>query len=45
MFENAPAFSTLSVDDPQAARQFYGQTLGLEVVERQEAGYIRGAGP
>jgi predicted enzyme related to lactoylglutathione lyase len=31
MFENAPAFSGFSVDDIEAARKFYGETLGIRV--------------
>jgi catechol 2,3-dioxygenase-like lactoylglutathione lyase family enzyme len=31
MFENTRAFSGFSVDDIDAARQFYGETLGLRV--------------
>lgn len=30
MFSNSRAFSSFSVDDIEAARRFYGQTLGLE---------------
>jgi extradiol dioxygenase family protein len=30
MFTNTPAFSGFSVDDIEAAREFYGGTLGLE---------------
>ena len=33
MFKNTKAFSGFSVDDMQEAREFYGQTLGLEVSE------------
>ena len=33
MFENTKAFSGFSVDDIGAARQFYGDTLGLNVTE------------
>jgi catechol 2,3-dioxygenase-like lactoylglutathione lyase family enzyme len=33
MFEHTKAFSGFSVDDIPAARQFYGQTLGLNVSE------------
>jgi catechol 2,3-dioxygenase-like lactoylglutathione lyase family enzyme len=36
MFRNAKAFSSFSVDDIQQAKQFYGETLGLEVVETPE---------
>jgi catechol 2,3-dioxygenase-like lactoylglutathione lyase family enzyme len=31
MFENATSFHGLAVDDLQKAREFYGETLGLEV--------------
>ena len=33
MFKDTKAFSGFSVDDIAAARAFYGDTLGLEVVE------------
>jgi catechol 2,3-dioxygenase-like lactoylglutathione lyase family enzyme len=33
MFKNTKAFSGFSVNDLQIARQFYGETLGLEVSE------------
>ena len=33
MFENTKAFSGFAVDDIDAARQFYGETLGIEVSE------------
>jgi catechol 2,3-dioxygenase-like lactoylglutathione lyase family enzyme len=33
MFTNAKAFSGFAVDDVAAAREFYGDTLGLEVSE------------
>ena len=36
MFEDTKAFSGFSVDDLQKAKQFYSQTLGLDVVDRQE---------
>ncbi|SRR6266550_8566423 len=36
MFKNTKAFSSFSADDLQKARQFYGQTLGLEVSETDE---------
>ena len=36
MLENAKAFATFSVKDLQKAKEFYGQTLGLKVVERAE---------
>ena len=31
MFANTPAFSGFAVDDIEAARRFYGETLGLNV--------------
>ena len=33
MFKNSKAFSSFSVDDIEKAKEFYGQTLGLEVAE------------
>jgi predicted enzyme related to lactoylglutathione lyase len=33
MFKNAKAFSGFSVDDIPTAKQFYGQTLGVDVTE------------
>ncbi|WMX48713.1 VOC family protein [Streptomyces roseicoloratus] len=33
MFGSTPAFSSFSVDDLDAARAFYGDTLGLQVSE------------
>ncbi|MER7519613.1 VOC family protein [Streptomyces sp. NPDC126499] len=33
MFGSTPAFSSFSVDDLDAARTFYGDTLGLQVAE------------
>ena len=33
MLEKSKAFSGFSVNDTQKAKQFYGQTLGLEVSE------------
>ena len=36
MLEKAKAFTTFSVKDLQKAKEFYGQTLGLKVVERAE---------
>jgi catechol 2,3-dioxygenase-like lactoylglutathione lyase family enzyme len=34
MFENTRAFSGFAVDDLAAARQFYGETLGLKTSEQ-----------
>ena len=34
MFENTKAFSGFAVDDLEAARKFYGETLGLRTSEQ-----------
>ncbi len=34
MFENTKAFSGFAVDDLEAAKKFYGETLGLNVSEQ-----------
>ncbi len=44
MFKDTKAFSSFSVPDIGAAKQFYGETLGLEVVENQEGLELRLAG-
>jgi len=36
MFKHSKAFPSFSVNDLQAARQFYGNTLGLDLSERPE---------
>jgi catechol-2,3-dioxygenase len=36
IFKNTKAISSFSVDDLEKAKQFYGQTLGLEVSESNE---------
>ena len=36
MLKNAKTFSSFSVDDIQKAKQFYGETLGIEVAEVPE---------
>jgi catechol 2,3-dioxygenase-like lactoylglutathione lyase family enzyme len=36
MFRNTPAFSSFSVNDLQAAKKFYSETLGLDVREQPE---------
>jgi catechol 2,3-dioxygenase-like lactoylglutathione lyase family enzyme len=36
MFKNTEVFSSFSANDLQAARKFYGDTLGLEVKETKE---------
>jgi len=33
MFANTPAFNGFAVDDLEAARKFYGETLGLNVTD------------
>jgi predicted enzyme related to lactoylglutathione lyase len=35
MFADTKAFSSFAVDDLQTAKQFYGDTLGLEVTEEE----------
>ena len=35
-FKNANAFSSFSVNDLEKAKQFYGQTLGLEISESEQ---------
>jgi predicted enzyme related to lactoylglutathione lyase len=40
MFDERRAFSSYSVSDASAARQFYAGTLGLSVSERPEMGVI-----
>lgn len=35
MFQNTRAFTSFSVDDVDAARAFYADTLGLELTDRQ----------
>jgi catechol 2,3-dioxygenase-like lactoylglutathione lyase family enzyme len=44
MFRNTKAFSGFSVDDLKKAKEFYGQTLGLEVSETKEGLALRLAG-
>lgn len=41
MFEQTKAYSSFSVDDPEAAKQFYGQALGLNVSETEMPGGYR----
>jgi predicted enzyme related to lactoylglutathione lyase len=36
IFKNTKAFSSFSVNDLEKAREFYGQTLGLDVSESEE---------
>jgi catechol 2,3-dioxygenase-like lactoylglutathione lyase family enzyme len=44
MFKHTHAFSGFSVDHIQTAKEFYGQTLGLEVSETKEGLELRIAG-
>jgi catechol 2,3-dioxygenase-like lactoylglutathione lyase family enzyme len=44
MFKNRRAFSSFSVNDLQKAKDFYGRTLGLEVLERKEGLELQIAG-
>jgi predicted enzyme related to lactoylglutathione lyase len=41
MFKNTKAFSSFSSDDLMKAKEFYGQTLGLEVSETKEGLALR----
>jgi predicted enzyme related to lactoylglutathione lyase len=40
MFRTNDAFSSFAVPDIEAARRFYGETLGLTVSDSQEAGLL-----
>jgi predicted enzyme related to lactoylglutathione lyase len=40
MFEHTKAFSGFAVDDIEAARRFYGETLGIRVEDAPEAGLL-----
>jgi catechol 2,3-dioxygenase-like lactoylglutathione lyase family enzyme len=40
MFENTKAFSGFSVDDVPRAKEFYGETLGLDVSE-EDGGFLQ----
>ena len=44
MFKDTKAFSSFSVNDIPKAKQFYGETLGLEVNETKEGLGLRLAG-
>jgi predicted enzyme related to lactoylglutathione lyase len=44
MFKSAKAFSSFSVNDTSKAKQFYGQTLGLDVSESREGLTLQFAG-
>ena len=44
LFKDAKAFQSFSVNDLQKAKQFYGQTLGLEVSETPEGLDVQIAG-
>jgi catechol 2,3-dioxygenase-like lactoylglutathione lyase family enzyme len=44
MFKDTRAFSSFSVDDLQKAKEFYGQTLGLDVDEIPEGLVLHIAG-
>lgn len=45
MFEQTRAYSGFSVNDPEAAKQFYSQTLGAGRVRDGDAGRLSHAGP
>jgi predicted enzyme related to lactoylglutathione lyase len=40
MLKDSKAFSSISVDDLDKAKDFYGKTLGLKVVDHEEMGII-----
>jgi extradiol dioxygenase family protein len=44
MFEHSKAFSGFSVDDIAKARQFYGETLGIQVSEQHGMLHLHIAG-
>jgi catechol 2,3-dioxygenase-like lactoylglutathione lyase family enzyme len=44
MFTNSKAFSSFSTNDLGAAKRFYGETLGLDVVETPEGLELRLSG-
>ena len=44
MFKDTHAFSSFSVNDLQKAKEFYGQTLGLEISETKEGLGLKIAG-
>lgn len=44
MFRETRAFSSFSVDDLEKAKRFYGETLGLDVVETPEGLELQIAG-
>ena len=41
MFKSDRMFSTIAVDDIKKARQFYGETLGLDVQDGEQPGLIQ----
>lgn len=40
MFKESKAFGSFSVDNLEKAKEFYGKTLGLKVVEYEEMGIL-----
>ena len=40
MFENAKAYSGFAVDDIDKAREFYGETLGLDVADATAGAFV-----
>ena len=44
LFKDAKAFSSFSINDLKQAKEFYGQTLGLDVKESEEGLEIRTGG-
>ncbi|MDO9352341.1 MAG: VOC family protein [Solirubrobacteraceae bacterium] len=49
MFKDTQVFSGFSIDDPEAARRFYGDVLGIEVEDGEMGGILMlhfgGGGP
>lgn len=44
MFKDAKAFSSISVNDLEKAKEFYGRKLGLQITERPEGLELKLAG-
>ena len=40
MFKDSRAFSSFAVDDLEAARPFYGATLGLDLHDSRQSGFL-----
>lgn len=44
LFKDAKAFSSFSVNDLEQAKEFYGETLGLKLIEHEEGLELKLAG-